>query len=440
MALRETIAYNKNLLTGFEKIIKKFKDADAPMINTATVQLFDAKTGEKIYEAKAENVVNNMVAKMAYMDYFYWRIKGSVSGTNYYDPFEVIAFTNYKGAEDPTLPFIMGYIVGWADKTMAYSGTSTSQGTINLSESAFDTAGNGNLHFVFDFPTNAANGTFQTVWWGYNLYGYLPALYSVPSASNIIIVYSNGIITSGSGISGYTLPANCSFNTYNLINGSSQGSISPANMPSLYFNGAEYDGTNVWVIDASAMKLHKFSGDMTTWISSVAITGWNSSWGSITDITELNGTLYVFSQNCYIVILNKTGACGTATDIRPLNNMNLIYSNNISGITTDGVSKFFFSFSGDNTTNNGMNSSQVIRVMNTSFSYIGTIAAYNVQNVYRMLYDRVNGYLYYIANYVYKYNLSMAAPGSQNLLAAPVTKTATNTMKIQYDFQVQKAI
>lgn len=42
----------------------------------------------------------------------------------------------------------------------------------------------------------------------------------------------------------------------------------------------------------------------------------------------------------------------------------------------------------------------------------------------------------YSKSYTFNTPAYSLIPGAQNLLVAPVTKTATNTMKIQYDFQI----
>ena len=48
-------------------------------------------------------------------------------------------------------------------------------------------------------------------------------------------------------------------------------------------------------------------------------------------------------------------------------------------------------------------------------------------------------YYYSSSDYLARANMALGV-GAQTLLAAPVTKTPTNTMKIQYDFNVQKVL
>lgn len=431
MEFRESISYDTDFITGVIKKAIKKKPLNSPMINTTTVQLFDAKTGKKIREIKSENIILNATAKFAYMDYFYNRIKGSISSTAYIAPWQVLVLTDSNSSEDATLTYLKGNIIAWADKATPYSGTDGSRGSVNLSETSLDAAGNGDLHFVFDFPTNAANGTFQTVWWAG---AKAPSLLQQWSYRGI-----SPVVVSGCVISCISVSAGGSFSKYSLTDGSYQGSISTVNLPQIYCTGGEYDGTNVWILDASAQKIHKFTGDMTVWLSSVAITGWNTAtWGnasSTSDITELNGTLYVISYNYFVVSINaSTGACIAGTDIRVRCGLASNFSASSTGITCDGAGKFYVSYPDPN----------IIFILDVNLNYLGIIASPpNYNNPRTSSYDRTNGYIYYWSNYgggLYgiKCAVYSASPGAQNLLPSPVTKTATNTMKIQYDFQIQK--
>lgn len=439
--LRETVAYNKDLITGWEKTIKKFKDTNAPMINTITVELFNADTGKKTYEAKAENLVNNYISKIAYMDYFYYRIKGEITKTQYPSPpWQTLVLTDYAGAEDANNNFVRGNLVGYADKTTPYAGSDSKKGTINISETKLDTLFNGVLHFVFDFPTNAANGTFQTVWWAYSKENILVITsYNAHGGTReYCTVFNGGIIERDNTayIVGGTL------NKYSL-DGVAKGTIVPTNMPAMTMSGMDYDGTNVWIADILvAKKLHKFTADMSAWISSVNITGWNTAlWGSSSaDITECGGIIYALSSNYYIVPIDKTsGACGTAIDIRARCGLTSTYSDvDYGGITSNGVDRIYV-------TDRQLD---VIHVLDNNLNRLTTLSFISdVIGLYRISYDRSTNnmyarvHFYQINQYALaKFNAASAAPGAQNLLASPVTKTATNTMKIQYDFQIEKVL
>jgi len=438
MGIRETISYNKNFITGKEIVVKKDKNTDVPMINVTTVQLFDAVTGELTYEAKAENLVNNIISKLAYMDYFYYRIIGSISNYNFTPPWQVLILTNYTGAEDPDCYYAKGNLIGWADKTTAYAGASSIQGTINSSETKLDVNKTGNVHFVFDFPTNAANGTFQTVWWSDNYYNTLIGYKSSPSrASNdSISVCSNGLTTFDSYYS--ILWTKYTSTDLTLID-----NIKPVGAPAINISGMDYDGVNVYVLDFTNKKLHKFAGDMSTWISSINITGYNVNWGTTAlDMTELNGVIYFSTNYVFMVAVNKTtGIIISATDLRLI----LGYTANFTtlfyfSLTSDGVDKFYIGVYASSLLPNPSN---FILVLDTSFTCVGMLADSGGTYVMKLSYDRSSKDLYafdfYNSTYgIRRFLMVRSSPGAQNLLAAPVTKTAAQTMKIQYDFNIQK--
>ena len=57
MEFRESIAYNIDLINEDRKELLKQKPK-VPTRGIATVELFDSENGEKIYEAKTENIIN----------------------------------------------------------------------------------------------------------------------------------------------------------------------------------------------------------------------------------------------------------------------------------------------------------------------------------------------------------------------------------------------
>lgn len=164
MNIRESIDYNKDLVSEEESFLVKQKPI-FPVSGMVSIELFDAISGEKTYEAKTENIINNIVSKYAYMDYFYNKIKGDKVANYYTAPFQYMVLTDYAGVEDADIPYYKGSLISYSDKATAYSGSDTLKGTVNLAETKLDATGDGLLHFVFDFPTHAANGTFQSIWW-----------------------------------------------------------------------------------------------------------------------------------------------------------------------------------------------------------------------------------------------------------------------------------
>jgi len=186
--MRKVTGYDRNFIDGSITEHIKMKP-EVEIQGIITVQLFGAD-GKLEREIKTENRVTDSIARMAFMDYFCCRIRGNPWGVQYeYNDAEVGSTQTTKddryyesnGAYSYfTAPFrhffltddvtpesgfgrsVKGNIIGWADKSRPYAGASTAKGTLNLSESLFTES---NLHFVFDFPTSVANGTFQKLWW-----------------------------------------------------------------------------------------------------------------------------------------------------------------------------------------------------------------------------------------------------------------------------------
>lgn len=188
--MREARGYDKSYIDGSLTEHVKMKP-DVNVKGIITIQLFD-ENGNLEREIKTENRITDSIAKMAFMDYYCCRIKGNPWGRQWeYNDDEVggsqaTKDANYNEGSDNnnfsyfTAPFrhfiltddttpesgfargVKGNIIGWADKSKPYAGASTAKGTINISESLFT---EDNLHFVFDFPTSVANGSFQKIWW-----------------------------------------------------------------------------------------------------------------------------------------------------------------------------------------------------------------------------------------------------------------------------------
>lgn len=135
------------------------------------VELFDDLTGRKIEEIKTEN----FIAKG--MDYLYRLAMISIftdgrytGGTNLYnsfnDPFQYMILTNANHPEDPENEWLVrGRTIGFAYTTGTYSGSSRYRGSYNANESFTNSE---QVHIVIDFPTHAANGTFQSIYFLYN--------------------------------------------------------------------------------------------------------------------------------------------------------------------------------------------------------------------------------------------------------------------------------
>lgn len=169
MDLVKGVKTKENFLTG-ERIELPYTKKTAPVRGFVKLELFDDLTGKKIEEITSENFISKYV-------YQYWEQlmrrsfiyhlntqQGGLSGfsTLLSFPFQTFVLLDYNKPEDPENERIApGKVVGYATQS-TYSGSDTKRGSINLVESFANAE---QLHYVFDFPTHAANGTFRSLAW-----------------------------------------------------------------------------------------------------------------------------------------------------------------------------------------------------------------------------------------------------------------------------------
>lgn len=196
MRMRKSLATSHDLISGEVTTLEKMKPENSLVRGLSTIELFDAATGKKVHETNAENFVSvawedvqkAMARYVFFMDRVYvndnylempfQRNFLSAQG-NYSDIFGKtfpqvnslftnIYLTNYNGAERPlTERSLRGNVVGWAGREVQYVGADTQKGSFNSAES-FKDIEKKQFHFVWDFPTHASNGTFQSLYWGYS--------------------------------------------------------------------------------------------------------------------------------------------------------------------------------------------------------------------------------------------------------------------------------
>lgn len=414
MQFRESIAYNHDLITDDKISIVKKKPLIAPATGIATIELFDALTNKKIFEAKTENIINNIVNKYAYMDYFYNKIKGDKGAGYYTAPFQYLLLTDYTQAENADQDFVQGNLIGWADKTTPYAGSDNSRGTINQTETKLDADGSGLLHFVFDFSTNAANGTFQTIWW------------AIGTGNQLI---NNGGPSPQAGQFGLCCDENYvyGFTYYGplLILDKNLNTVkSVANFGQPNAGIAIDESGNKWIYPNGQQKVIRVNTfdtsdpsyqvlETVTLAACVPATSNNFA-----GLTVWNNKIYLqpwtMGSNPYVASRTTGASLGREGNLK------------VGGIYGIGKNNWFVTTAGMYDTNMNL---MVPFAMDSS--WLG------------VCYDKYTGKWYGVqtssGNYYIK-NVSFVPPGAQTLLANSVTKTPTNTMKIQYDFQVQKVL
>jgi len=191
--------YVRNYRTNQE--IVKIKEKNGDVQGIATIQLFDAKTGALELEAKTHNIIYQAVYD--WLKSYQWDkfCAGAFNKTNTYQGYfnmdNIYLTTSTLPENTPYNIFNYDCLtIGWANKA-TYSGSDTQRGTPNSAETY---ANDEKIHWVFDWPTHAANGTFQTIIWSNTL--VLTAIYEGPI---------NVGINTGTGWSGFGLACDGSY-------------------------------------------------------------------------------------------------------------------------------------------------------------------------------------------------------------------------------------
>lgn len=158
-------------------------------LGSGKVELFDER-GKKKYEQPFDNYVSSdMITYQRHQSRYSFGFahpKGSYNGyTHYYNyvpqqiawnsmgympgdgpplwPMNTLMLTTADHPIDTAERMVRGQTVGWANKQSPYSGSDSQRGVVNLVESV--TSGRTYYRWVFDWPTHAANGTYQSIYW-----------------------------------------------------------------------------------------------------------------------------------------------------------------------------------------------------------------------------------------------------------------------------------
>lgn len=163
---RECISYNKNLLTGEVKSEIKSKN-NTGIKGKIMVSLYDAITGEKTKEAYTENLIPDLYFKDTFIGHFVNGIMGvgNTRTCNNHNWFNYLYLTDSDKPEHVNEQRVEGNIIGYAHRNEPYSGNDVQRGTINRAETRFEiTDSKIKVNFVFDFPTHAANGVTESLY------------------------------------------------------------------------------------------------------------------------------------------------------------------------------------------------------------------------------------------------------------------------------------
>lgn len=154
------------------------------MEGNCKIQLFDSKSGKEVFNTEKDNFIGVLAKRFIF--------SAGLSALGYYisnndeskfgnfaaqNPFEKIVLTDNSTPVSLDAKVFPGNEISYADSE-AYAGTDPLRGTINVNESYNDGE---KLVLVFDFATDKANGTFQTV--GFKYKGASPQAFEIAKSS-----------------------------------------------------------------------------------------------------------------------------------------------------------------------------------------------------------------------------------------------------------------
>lgn len=431
--------YVENFQTGEVVTLEKLKPKLVLVKGSAKVELFNDHTGRKLLEAETENVINNVLAKDAFLSTFDGSIGWNSLNSVRKSYFQNIALTNHAQPESADSFYVAGDIVGWAAKQGSYVGDDTKRGTINIAESTRDY---GEYKFVFDWPTHAANGTFRTLWWGgvsgsspfaslinLNSYGYSTQLPSYRSCIGpkywIYVAQGTGVI----------LVRKMAFNDmsypdyYNYALTSDTMDLSYIDT---MIKGIWWDGTYFWIYGDTNKKYYKCDENFTVLLQFDAppaayylSTKYN--------YTTLNGKFFTYtyeaSNNWSFRRYDYNGVLETELNLYGQEGITAPSTMYIVGDTKCLVFH-----------ESSLAKIALVDANGNTLSFTLTNPSSNSSFSGHLLYDRKHNLFWTKWSNASSYNLycmqPMWYPGAQTLLATPVTKTSTNTMKVTYTFKV----
>lgn len=381
------------------------------------IELFDELTGKKVDEANTHNFISKAVGNYLYrlaIKGLFTRNKAS-GGRDVYgdikDVFRTLVLTDASHPEDPDNEWLLkGKEIGYAHTHETYSGSDVLRGTYNTKESYTNLE---RVHMVFDFPSHAGNGVFQSLYFigeseilMQNWQSTLPLYFNRPLQYNIAGKYHNGLIyvlgtdtsSTGSAGSGSSNKLRVFDKQFNLLN--------EYNLPSSFEDFEIVVDKIYFARNSSSQPIHV--ADLNNPVATTPV--------SVSLPNNYNARGIVWDGSKFIV----SSGIGSAHQITELDSdFNVINNKEISGLST-GSAKLRL---------------EEGQLLITTYDYTGRTrrlySDYSLSNFYapdllcvfddKMLLN--SGYV------MPKMNIA-----SRALLDAPVTKTDQYTMKITYDF------
>lgn len=306
----------------------------------------------------------------------------------------------------------LGAQIGYSTQG-TYSGTSATRGSINAVETLMSWSRGGELrmHYVFDWPTHAANGTFRTIAWGYD--STLPC---VPVTQ--FRAFNNGTAEKACAYDGtYLWLGNQTSDNIYKVDPKDGVILEIYPSPALNPYSMTYDGTNIWLTcNTSPYYFWRINPD--TFYATQAFTPPEQ----MISLSYGDGYLWGLASGNKVY---KMTAAGTVVE-------QVTLTGSLSGIGWYNGYVYTYDYYGANR----------LLKWDSDWNVLSTfgISNQNIPSYYLIFIPTGEFYSQGITSSGYYYSCTLYSPpsiGAQTLLPEPVTKTAINTMKIQYDFVIE---
>ena len=440
-----------NLVTGESLEMLKVKP-DQDMRNTCKIQLYDATTGSLKSETVAENVISNQFGKLmtrlvaVYHVFTWYPVNAAFANRTL---FGMLVLTDYTGQEDPSLGCIKGNIIGWADKYRSYAGADTQRGSINVAETGL--IDENKVRFVFDFGTGVANGTTGTIFWcpsdhiadtemyqplvGYVWFYDSSTVLNPPSSSDYgpLCVVGPKLYHTKGGIIYSTLMSGAARLVRNSDTTTEEADLSEYDTN---LRGIQWDGEYFWVWGEQKDNMLKLNASFEV-VASYPMTSATYFGNSYKDYVVFDDYLYTIKYintttiNLYKFSLVDMALVGTYNILQPGGN----YAS--WGIKSDTLrmtrdENNLIVLNGSTGTNVRSYSASIIEV-STNGEVLGDYGMWWGESVpYSICFNPKYKFWESVTRV---YNLRNT-PASQTLLPTPITKTASDFMKIIFEFDI----
>ncbi len=395
----------------------------------------------------------------AYLDAFGGRILGNAvdnivtySNGATLNPCRCMMLTDGNIAEDLYDYWNWGNIIGYADLWQTYSGSDNLRGTINQTETTLtnNLQVNSNVlqsrtkHFVVDFPANAANGTFSSIYLlgGAGTSGsvYYPGYYNLYAKLNLSPGSSsvNAICFDDNNFYNYVTTTSGTTTLYVI---DKRTYVSKSNIVlSFPVYAMDYDKTNqtFWVAlsDGTFKKYDKNFNLLSSYSKTSPYT-----MTSIADICVTSAYILIAYRGASqagtsgrgaIAVYNKSdGTYNKTIDIAACTSTFILFRLPSKGkifaklVDSSGIIQIF-----------NESDLSVYSSINSSASIFSTSSAF-YNTYYDFRWDDDTQIFFVLCTNPTAITVSYLVPSfAHTLLASSVTKTSTNTMKIQYDLTV----